>query len=352
MNGRMRAVFAAVLILAASGIEALELRDGRILLTIDEKTARFTLHYLSDAARNRYVALLYEQEPRTSFPTLSWNGKSYRLGESPDFRFTVRREDENAVIEYRSSFASVRQVFRPVRSAPSSETDGVLIEYAIENLSGSTARAGLRLVWDTYLGEKGKRHFEIDGLGVVSGELSLAGASVPRSAISPGEGALGLQMQFAGEGVSRPDRFLVANWKRINDSGWSFEVTPGRSFTLLPYSIDDSAAAVYYEPAELRDGTVRTIRAVLGNRSDSGYAVLPAGGGDSVAIVILPPTGGSSAPGAASDPFVTARTDIAALREIIQRIDGILASGKDPSPEQLEELRSLLALIRNRRKGL
>jgi hypothetical protein len=356
LSRRIIKILPVVFLLAVSTVGALDLRDGRMLLSLDEKTARFTLYYLADAARNNYVAMLYDQEPRTSFPTLSWNGKTYRLGESPDFRFTVKKDGAAAVAEYRSSFATVRQTFRLIHSKGAADSDGLLVEFAIENLSKDTASVGLRILWDTYLGEKSRKHFEVGGSGTITGETTFSEASIPRQVISPGDSGASLQIQLIGEGLSQPDRLVLANWKRLNDSGWSFEPSAGRGFTLLPYSIDDSAAALFFEPVELRAGSVRVIRTALGNRAASGYsAALPSPSASFKPVVSPPPeplvVADTMSKKLSSDPFVTARTDIEALREIISRIDALMASG-NPTTEQLNDLRSQLEQIRNRRKGL
>lgn len=348
-----RGVFAILVfsLLFASAVGALDLRDGRVILSLDEKTSRFTVYYLADAVRNKYVALLYDQEPRTSFPTLSWNGKTYRLGESPDFRFTVKAEGADAVVEYRSGFACVRERLRLIRSKGATDADGLLVEFSIENLSRDTASVGLRLLWDTYLGEKSRKHFELDGTQTITGERIFSGASIPGKVISPGDSGSSLQIQLVGEGLTRPDKCLLANWKRLNDSGWSFEPSAGRGFTLLPYSIEDSAAALFYEPSDLRAGGTRLIRTAIGNHTESGYQSAPEG-------VKVAPSSATAATepgrelGLPPDPFVTARTDMAALRALIERIDGMLASGNQPTAAQLEELRAQLQQIVVRRKGL
>lgn len=335
-------LLAAAALLAASATWAIDLRDGRVLVSLDERTARFSVHYLADAARNRYVSLLSEQDARTSYPTLAWSGKFYRLGESPDFKITVRKEGANAVVEYRSSFALVRQTVLFLRSRGAPDADGVLVEFAIENLSGNPAFAGLRILLDTYQGERGKRHFEIDGTGVVGAELSLADASVPARLLTPGDSGASLQVQLSGEGLTRPDRLVLSNWKRINDAEWGFDASPGRSFTLLPFSIEDSAAALYFEPSELRSGGTRIVRIALGNRTESGYSTSPLPGAPTAAASAQPTMA------VTPDPFVGARTDIAALREILSRIDALLAAGAAPDPAQVEEIRRLLGSIRSR----
>ncbi|HRY80230.1 MAG TPA: hypothetical protein P5313_07430 [Spirochaetia bacterium] len=344
MKHRRMLLLAAAVLLSAAAAWTLDLRDGRILVSLDERTARLSVHYLADAARNRYVSLLSEQDARTSYPTLAWNGKFYRLGESADFRISVRREGANAVVEYRSSFALVRQTVLFLRSRGAPDADGVMMEFAIENLSGNPAAAGLRILLDTYQGERGKRHFEIDGTGIVGAELSLSGSSIPARLLTPGDSGATLQIQLSGEGLTRPDRLILSNWKRINDAEWGFEASPGRSFTLLPFSIEDSAAALYFEPSELRSGGTRIIRTALGNRTETGYSTSPIPGGSPPEAAASPQAAMSVKP----DPFVGARTDIAALREILARIDALLAAGGTPDPAQVEEIRRLLGNIRSR----
>ena len=348
MKLRMRILLVAMALCASASTWALDLRDGRMLLSLDERGGRFSIHYLADAARNRYISLLSEQDARTSYATLSWNGKAIKLGEGPDFRLTARKEGSVAILEYRSSFALVRQSFSFLRSKGSTDSDGLLVEFAIENLSSAPAVVGLRLLLDTYQGEQTRRHFEIDGAGIVGAETSLAGSSVPSRLLTPGESGVSLQVQLTGDGITRPSRLVLANWRRINDSEWSFEPARGRSFTLLPYSIDDSAAALYFDPAELRNGATLLIRTALGNRTDTAFSAPP----------IPAQTAGTSQPVPSTgtlpvkpDPFVGARTDLAALRDILARIDSLLASGKPADPGQLEELRNLLDQIRARSKG-
>lgn len=346
MNGPRKLLFAAAALLALSAAGALDLRDGRMLLALDERTARFSVHFLADAARNRYISLLSEQDARTSYPTLSWDGKTYRLGEAADFKFSVLREGTGAVVEYRSSFAVVRQAFSFIRSRGSPETNGISVEFTLENISGKSASSGLRFLLDTYQGERSKRHFEIEGRGFVSAEISLTGSAVPGRISTPGDSGASLQIQLSGEGITRPNRLVLANWKRINDAEWSFEASPGRSFTLLPFSIDDSAAVLYFEPSELRSGGKLVLRTILGNTSEFGFSAPPLSGGlagSQTAESLSPMT-------VAPDPFVGARTDIAALREILSRIDALLSAGGSPDPVQLAELRRLLDNIRTRTK--
>ena len=67
-----------------------------------------------------------------------------------------------------------------------------------------------------------------------------------------------MRLTLSGDGITDPDRVVVANWKRLNDASWTYESNQTRDFSLLPYSIDDSAIALYYEPATVASSTIRT----------------------------------------------------------------------------------------------
>jgi hypothetical protein len=84
-------------------------KKGVCAFVIDERNGRMAFYYLADMTRNQYAPLLYDQESRTSYPTLVLDQRTYKLGESGDFRITVSRQTGGALIEYRSAFCVVRQ---------------------------------------------------------------------------------------------------------------------------------------------------------------------------------------------------------------------------------------------------
>lgn len=328
----------ALALLLQSGY-ALELKDGRMRLVVEERTGRFALYYLSDVAQNRYTPFLYDQELRTTYPTLSIDQKTYKLGDSSDFRVSVRLDESADVrIEYRSSFCVVMQTFTFISSQGSPMSDGVAIDFSIENLSQTDASFGLRMLYDTWLGEKSSAHFTASNLGPLSVETSID--NVQDRWIRSFEGAA------SGEGTSlqvlletpatRPDRLIAANWKRLNDTVWSFETNAYRNFTLLPYSINDSALALYFDPRVLRPGATRMIRTVL-SQSNDGYKAL-ALGTSTLSISALSET----AP-------LDIMADIIVLRSILEALNAAIESGEKPDAQTMASLEKTLRLLETRK---
>lgn len=338
--------------LLASSASALEAKDGRVKLIIDERSGRFSLQYLADVATNRYVPLLYAQETRTTYPTLMVDQKVYRLGEASEFRVTTGQTDAGAIkVEYRSAFCAVRQTFTFSASQGAAMADSVTIGFEIENLSQKDSKMGLRFLLDTWLGEKASAHFGSSSSGALAAETELGadysdtwirsaedlGATVSTDAQVVGPAIF--QIQLAAP-ATRPDKVVAANWKRLNDSEWAFSVNRSRNFTLLPYSINDSAVALYFEPTEIRPGSTKSIVVLLG-QANSGYASAVAGGpeGASQYAAIAP---SESAP-------LNEMADLIAVRSILDALDKALKDGTTLSTDDLAALNETLGRLETRK---
>jgi len=334
-------LIASIALLCSSAF-GLDIKEGRMRLVINERSGRFALYYLADVAKNQYVPLLYDQETRTTYATLMVDDKPYKMGDASEFRVSVSQEPGGgARIEYRSSFCVVKQSFAFVASPGSAMRDGVTIGFSIENVSQKDATVGLRFLMDTWLGEKASAHFWVKSMGPVSGESVLAGDSADpwiRSVETVSGTEANLQVQLTAP-ATRPDRLVAANWKRLNDAAWSFDASSSRNFTLLPYSINDSAVALYYEPLTIRPGSTRDIVVILSQAND-GY---PA-----VASQAVSPT-----VSAITSPELTAplneMADLIAVRSVIEAIDAALATGAVPSAEDMAAIESTLRRLETRK---
>jgi hypothetical protein len=333
-------IFALLVCTVLSGLSALEIKEGRMRVVIDERTGRMAFYYLSDMTRNQYVPLLYDQESRTSYPTLVLDQRTFKLGESGDFRISVSRQPGGAMIEYRSAFCVVRQRVSFVSSTTSSLADGVAIHFDIENVSERDYSAGLRYLLDTWLGEKSGRHFTSPVSGTFQGESLLSGEFQERWILSTGDtGTLAVLLDSPS---TRPDRALFANWKRINDVPWLFEANTTRGFTLLPYSINDSAIALYYDLAPVRRGASRSITVVLGNETVSALANRVAETGSSSTTVFT--TLSESTP-------LDLRADLITVRDFIRAINLLIDSGKEPEQHELDSLAAMLERLEARKSS-
>lgn len=336
----------------------LDIKDGRMRLSLDEKTGRFAVYYLEDAAKSRYVPLLYDQETRTSYATLHFDQRQYKLGDSPEFRIaSVKAAGAAAKIEYRSSFAVVTQTFAFEASPGASSVDSMSIRFEIENTSSREARIGLRFLFDTWLGEKQAAHFTWQGLGPSATETMVKAdqaqtwlrSSADPEGTDPGKAALQLTLVAP---ATVPDFSIAANWKRLNDAQWALETNASRNFTLLPYSVNDSAVATYYEPAMVRPGATRSITLLLGARSDAygpSSAVAPQAPALPQDKPAAAPIGGQAAL-ADQEAKLDEAADLVAARTALERINAALASGAKPSADELDELRRILERLEERKE--
>ncbi len=323
-----------------SAVPGLELKDGLMRLVVDDRTGRFALYQLVDAARGRYEPLLYDKETRTTYATLSVDSSLYKLGEATDFRVSVSRDGSGARVEYRSAFCVVRQSFSFLTSPGASMADGVAMDYVIENVSAKDASIGLRLLYDTWLGEKSSAHFIAQAAGPLVAETFLEGDygdAWLRSAESD-KAAVALQVQVKAP-ATRPDRLVAANWKRINDASWGFDKGGSRGFTMLPYSVNDSALALYYEPTALRPGSTRAVRSIL-STVHQGYAADAPAAAASAAVAAAP---------VATAPL-DAAADLVAVRALLDAIDEALASDTPPSKADLEAMKAALERLEARKR--
>jgi hypothetical protein len=346
-RGMKKAISIIAISLAACAFaSALEAKSGRIKMVVAESNARLSVYYLKDPAKNQYVALFYDQDPRTSFISLQLDSKVYKLGDSSDFRFSVSAIATGIQVEFKSSICVVRQKIEFAFSPGAPTADGVAISFEIENVSERDISVGLRFLIDTYLGEKGGEHFKTDVKSRVSEETMILPSSADRYFVSEGDGSAFMCM-LKGTGVTTPDSAIFANWKRINDSPWTVEVSSTRNFTQLPYSINDSAAALYYEPTLVSRGGKRKIALAFGNFSPSGFST------SSQAALTQETSGAVSAvtSSGASTTAASVQTDIAVLRDLIKRIDELLAAGGEVSEATLAEIRAILDAIEGHKNG-
>ncbi len=336
---------AALIIAVAMTLGALEAREGLVKLVVNESNARVSVYRLVDVAKGRYEALIFDQDPRTTFATLSADGRMYKLGDSFDFRISAARTDTGVRIEFRSAAFVVRQTLDFAKSEGSALADGLHVAFSVENISEREASVGLRYLVDTYLAEKSGLHFTTDRRPRVSEESCILPGDDDSWIASPGE-KTSFMIQFSGAGITRPDKLILSNWKRLSDASWGFDTNPQRNFTLVPYSINDSAIALYWEPAALARGATRRVAFAMGALNEKGYPA-EAGAKSSTEAIFDTTVLGQAAPDAAT----SMAADLVAARDLIGRIDRALAEGGVISDEELAAWRKILDRLEERKKG-
>lgn len=343
--GRVLAIVS--LLVVTVPVASLDLTEGRLKLSLLEGTGRFSLSYLSPLQNGSYIPLLAAQDPRTSLLAVAVGNKVYRMGESSVFSEVAQKTSTGGRFVWTSPFLVVTETFTFVSSSGSPLADGVRIDLGLKNVSEQDQSVGARYLFDTYLGEASLVHFQTDTLKEVTRELTLTPADKAVYWVSPLVGnqeQVGLQCMLTGAGVTAPDRVVFANWKRLSDSSWSFEASPSRSFSVLPYSVNDSAVAQYYDPRTLAPRSETTITLLLGKYNPSGFALAAASTASFQSAVqeSLAVAKGSQ------DTTVALRADLATVDRIIAQIDAKMAADAAVSDEELSLMESAVSDLQSR----
>jgi hypothetical protein len=253
MKIRATLSLAALLLATLGRVSALEVSSGTLRLVLHQGISRFSLYAEG-------VPLFVDHDPRTSSLAIMVENKVYRLGDSSEFRESSEALPQGARFTWTSPRLTVTESFS--LAAPPS----LLITVTATNTSERDLRFGLRLFLDTRLGEEPYPHFQTDLQPEINGELTLLRPNLPRYWLSSSfrsKKPAGLLCLLQGPEVTEPDRVVFANWKRMSEAYWSYETSPARSFSDLPYSINDSAVFQYYDPQILARGGSRTVNIVL-----------------------------------------------------------------------------------------
>ena len=347
---------AVLLLLAASsgGVCALEVESGRVRLVLHEGSGRYSLYIRSVDEEPRYVPLFVDQDPRTSWLSVVVDGRIHRLGEGGEFRETaVSRTPQGARFQWESRTLRITQEFTFVAPAGALSATGVRIQLILTNLGASAVSVGVRDCLDTYLGEDQAAHFRTQPGGDVTAESTVTRERMVAWWVSAGKGGEGVACQrlTSGAGVTPPDRIVFANWKRLNQVSWSYDTSIGRSFNLLPYSINDSAVCHYYEPLAVAPGESRSIVSILGNYSPAGYVA--AESSVQPAPTAAAPTAAAAAPsfpgeGSPGTGLADIRSALQRLNDLLREIDGKLSSGQPLTDEDVRLIQQALSGIKSR----
>lgn len=260
-------------ILVTVHIFSLELSGGKIKCELMKASGRFSLYYLDDISNKTYIPLLFDKDPATTSIVLSLNNKIYTPGDSSFFSQKIVRNNEySGSFIWTSKLIKVTENFTLIKSVSSTFFDGIKITITLTGLSESTNKVGLSYLFDTYLGERSKIHFITDTGTVINTETSYS-HSYPLYFLSPPEkkSFKGLQCMLRGPGISVPDTVIFANWKRLKENMWNFKPQISRNFNFLPYSINDSAFALYYDQQDLQKNKNRSISIILGAGTGSTF---------------------------------------------------------------------------------
>ena len=323
--------------LSIQSVFAGEFIDGRIKLIINEKSGRFSLYYMTDIANEEYLPFFVDQDQRTSFLSIMLKNQSYKMGDSSLFKTSLGGTPSSPSLVFESTFLVVTENFSFIKTGSSPLTNGVLITITVTNKGEQPIDAGIRFMLDTFLGEKNPPHFTTD-VRQINNELLIDGSFSDQFWVSKNN-RLALMGSIEGKNLTRPDLVLFSNWKRLNDTAWKIPYIQGRSFNLLPYSIDDSAVCYFYDPVELTKGSSRVVSFMLSSEDQNSFTL---SNPFDISMLIREME-------KIDDDFTgSIRNDLVTLRDLIVRLDYCVSGGIEISNEELSAIGLLISRIKSK----
>jgi hypothetical protein len=164
----------------------------------------------------------------------------------------------------------VTQILSPMVNPFSGRADMVRIAYQALNTSNLPRSVGIRTLLDVMVGDNDAAPYFVPGVGNSNKEQQFALASMPASYTSfelnnyAANSLKGQGLLTRGEGITPPDRFVIASWSRSYNTLWDYTVTPANN-------TNDSATLMYWNPIALEPGQFRDV--------STGYGLAGAGGG-------------------------------------------------------------------------
>ncbi|TVQ39835.1 MAG: hypothetical protein EA384_04495 [Spirochaetaceae bacterium] len=250
-------LFCSLMLCLAVGAWTLESSDGSLTVRLDPAGGSFSLHAVGPGGLT--TALLFEPDPRTSGISVLEGNRIHRMGTGGGFERSVEERDGWIGIRWRSATIEVEQRFT-TSNGVSGVANG---EVRVVNRSESARVVAVRYLLDTWLGEQREVHFVTGDGREIRSEYRMEPGPHNSYWLSS-DGQIALFFLVGGEAITDADAVLFANWKRLKDARWDYVVRADRSFDLIPYSMNDSAAAVYYAPRTLQPGETYHISFVVG----------------------------------------------------------------------------------------
>ncbi|NNM55341.1 MAG: hypothetical protein HKM05_11575 [Spirochaetales bacterium] len=250
------------LFVSATGLWSWQMDRGMMRLVVGEQ-GHFSLYSTSDVVHPLYVPLFWAADPTTTIVTVKLGNQSIVLGKDKTFVPHLLGLANGVQITWVSPQVQLVETWEFVVSEHSRLADGVKWSFQFSK-NALSQEVGLRIILDTYLGEKKDAFYDPAGKPI-DAETSWQTPPLYLISRSPLRSDLGLLVMLSDPSSPVPDQTVVANWQRLDNTSWDYKSEPGHDFNLLPYSYHDSAIALWYQPQLLPPGSSREISLVMGS---------------------------------------------------------------------------------------
>jgi len=244
------------------------IQNKYLLVTVDDETGRLflsTVQGKTDIKGDEKKNLLFYDKPPSSYTLIYLDDDIVTYGDDIG-KFDPLISDSNSMkLKWIYQSIEILQEVRFVKRKNTGIKDGVLIKYTFRNMYTNVHRVGFRILFDTYLGENGKYHFELSNGEKLTGEKSFNKRNMPDYWVSKDKkGIICLRGVLKDNSVTTPDRVVFANYKSLFENLKTYHIRRSRDFDYPPYSKNDSAVSLYYNPVKVNPGEEKTISTLLG----------------------------------------------------------------------------------------
>ncbi|MBI9100811.1 MAG: hypothetical protein JEY99_00220 [Spirochaetales bacterium] len=324
-----------IIILSFSTLFALETRNGQIKIVLDEEKGTFSIYKIATNG-GEDLTFFVDEDTRTSSIFMLIDNRVYRMGQNSGFTQSSELTENGARYIWENPAYKAILDFSFISSTGGTYSDGVKLNFSVENLSSAKHNIGVRILLDTYLGEDNGIHFNLPDTEIKK-ETELKG-SFPAWWKSDF-----VQVMMNSRGSTPPERVVFANWKRLNENSWFYESRSNRNFNLLPYSINDSAVSHYYEIKALEAGGIREINLYMGLLNDKGFQEMTARQSSAAAEPIVNVDSGDQY------NFLQAiQVDLIQVNKVLEEIETVISEGDDIDDETLLELKAKVDELKER----
>ena len=191
----------------------------------------------------------------TSYTTIRIDGTNHIF--SPD---TVTRYENKIIGTKRYGDIIVSQHIGIISNQYTKRDDVVEFFYTVENTSDTPHEVGVRIMFDTMLGDNDAAPFRLPTIGDVTTETDLSGADIPefwQAFDSLSKPSVIAQGTLNIDKSSTPDRVRFTSWESATVNPWDYAREAGRSN-------GDSAVCLYWNEQELSEGDVLSCKTFYG----------------------------------------------------------------------------------------
>ncbi len=274
---------------ALSLLSAEEVEDTFSRIYFERFTSSWAFNYFH---KDRMKPLWEDRDIRTSYSTITINGKERYLKGGIFFKQSIEAGDKgpfngsvgeaslgsqeslagipteenwpnlsprrNLDKDLRQGYINVRHKGKKVEVLQSVEVKheypGFLMTYTITNISSEELSIGFRTLIDTHNYPGGDDFTLVWRDLSYDEELQWYGDTVPVQWSTTRSTKRSNRLFFGVPEGDRPDRMVFANWKILDDGGWKYRYRALRGYESLPYSLNDSAVALFYDPVVVPPG--------------------------------------------------------------------------------------------------